>query len=262
MRVASPSGPGPILIQIAMGGEAAPLLAGGQFEPVSSPSTSEAEAEDQAYGFLFHTGRLRADGERVIVAVAGKHARFGADAIGTIPAALLAHTAIDRFSPRLVINAGTAGGFVRRGAAIGDVYIGDEVTVFHDRRIPLDGFRAMGLGHFPIHTPRALAETLGLKVGIVSTGDSLDCTDEDDRQMASLGATLKDMEAASIAYVCEHRKVPLLLLKSVTDLVDVHEASTAEQFLANYRMATERLAAALVRVVGAFALDGVGTPLG
>lgn len=238
---------GPLVVQIAMGGEAAPFLAAGSFEKL--PET----VSDTPYGFVFYAGKLRPEGERILVAVAGRHARFGADAIGTIPAALLAHTIIDRFAPRLLINAGTAGGFARKGAAIGDVYIGDDVAVFHDRRIPLDGFQAMGLGHFPLHTPRELAETLGFKLGIVSTGDSLDCTDEDDRQMASLGATLKDMEAASIAYVCEHRRVPLVLLKSVTDLVDVHERSTAEQFLASYQSATSRLADALVQVVAALA---------
>jgi 5'-methylthioadenosine nucleosidase len=243
------AGAGPIVVQMAMGGEAAPFLGRGDFQPLA------ASPDDAAYGFQFHEGRLRVGGEQLIVAVAGRHARFGADSIGTIPAALLAHVAINRFTPRLVINAGTAGGFVRRGAAIGDVYVGDEVAVFHDRRIPLDGFRAMGLGHFPIHTPRRLAEAFGFKVGIVSTGDSLDCTDEDDRQMDALGASLKDMEAASIAYVCEHRKVPLLLLKSVTDLVDVRDHSTADQFLANYQAATQNLAQGLARVVEAFALE-------
>lgn len=56
------------------------------------------------------------------------------------------------------------------------MYMGAGTAVFHDRRIALDGFAAMGRGHFPIHGDEGLATRLGFKMGIVSTGDSLDCT--------------------------------------------------------------------------------------
>lgn len=232
---------GPLVLQFAMAGEAAPFLARGHFVRLF-PEGSEA-----AYGFELHEGTSEG-GHPVVVAVAGRDPRFGVDSIGTLPAALLTHHVIDRFSPRTLVNAGTAGGFEARGGKVGDVYLGDEVAVFHDRRIPLDGFRAMAPGHYPVRLHRPLAEALSLRVGIVSTGDSLDCSPEDAAQMQALSASVKDMEAAAIAYVCERRAVPLVLVKSITDIVD-HPTETAAQFLANYTMAVTRLADVLVSVV-------------
>jgi len=237
---------GPLVVQVAMAGEARPFLQRGDFRRLL------AEGSEEAFGFEIYEGRAEG-GHPVIVAVAGLDPRFGVDSIGTIPAALLTQRLIDRFAPRLLVNAGTAGGFERQGGRIGDVYLGDEAAVFHDRRIPLDGFRAMGAGHYPLHASKALADALSLRVGIVSTGDSLDCSVEDHAQLSALSASVKDMEAAAIAYVCERRGVPLLLVKAITDIVD-HEAETAAQFLQNYGMAVARLADALVAIVARLSL--------
>lgn len=209
-----------------MRGEAQPFLS--RYDFVHLPA-------DPVFGFeFFRHGEL-------VVAVAGIHRRFGVDAIGSVSAALLTRTLLQRFSPQRVISAGTAGGFTSQGGAIGDVYLGAEAVVFHDRRIPLPGFDAMGHGHFPVECDRALAERLGLKVGVVSTGDSLDCTPEDLSRLTSHQAAVKEMEAAGIAWVCEFHHVPLVLLKSITDLVDHHE-STVAQFQHNYALAVRRLA--------------------
>jgi 5'-methylthioadenosine nucleosidase len=222
-----------VAVQFAMRGEADPFLS--RFDFVHLP-------EEPVFGFqFFRRGEL-------LVATAGTHRRFGVDAIGSISAALLTRTVLQQFAPRLVISAGTAGGFTSQGGAIGDVYLGAEAVVFHDRRIPLPGFDAMGHGHFPVECDRALAERLGLKVGVVSTGDSLDCTPEDLARLTAHGAAVKEMEAAGIAWVCEFHDVPVVLLKSITDLVDHHE-STASQFLQNYALAVRQLADKLERVV-------------
>ncbi len=226
-----------IAIQFAMAGEAAPFLASGGFTEV---------APDATYGFRFY------ERPGVVVGVSGTHPRFNVDAIGTVPATLLTHELITRFKPSRLINAGTAGGFEAKGGAIGDVYLGADVAVFHDRRIPLGAFEAMGRGHFPIESNAALARKLGCKIGIVSTGDSLDCTPEDAKRMAELDASVKDMEAAGIAWVCERHWMPLVLLKVITDLVD-HHTSTAEQFTQNYSLAVTRLESALRVVVEHYA---------
>ena len=231
----------PLVLQFAMAGEAAPFLA--------AHDTREVDG-DRAYGFRFH--EVRGYAVPVIAAVAGEHPRFGCDAIGTIPAALLTHAIVERFAPARLVNAGTAGGFEARGGQVGDVYLGAEVAVFHDRRIPLGPFEAMGVGRFPIECDRGLAARLGLKCGVVSTGDSLDCTTEDLARMQALESSVKEMEAASIAWVCEHRRIPLVLVKAITDLVD-HPASVTEQFTANYALAVHRLAEVLRAVVDHYA---------
>ncbi len=218
-----------LALQFAMAAEATPFL--------ERRGLAHAHT-DPRYGFEFH------EGDGLVVAIAGTHPRYRVDSIGTISAVLLTSTLLERYRPALVVNAGTAGGFQARGAKVGDVFLGAEVAVFHDRRIPLPGFEAMGRAHLPVHCDRALAAKLGLKVGVVSTGDSLDCTPEDLAQLTALGAQVKEMEAASIAWVCERHGVPLVLLKAITDLVD-HPSATSEQFVKNLALAVGRLTDAL-----------------
>ncbi|MEM9058088.1 MAG: 5'-methylthioadenosine nucleosidase, partial [Pseudomonadota bacterium] len=98
----------------------------------------------------------------------GRDAVTGADNVGTQPATLAAWLAVERCKPHLLLNAGTAGGFAARGAAIGDVYLSAEAIRFHDRRIPLPGYEAYGIGNYPVIDAGDLAWELGLKTGIVS----------------------------------------------------------------------------------------------
>jgi len=227
-----------LVVQFAMRGEAAPLLRRGQFQ-------RHHPTNPTPYGFEYHWGKT-GRGHQVLVAVAGQDSKHGVDAIGTLRAGLLAHEIVTQFEPKLLVNAGTAGGFHARGGEIGDVYLGQTPAVFHDRRIPLPGgFRALGEGQRAVHFDPSLAEVLGLKRGVVSTGDSLDCTPEDFQHLLRLGASVKEMEAAAIATVCEAYQTPLILLKSITDIVDTHPAlesmSTEDQFLKNYELAVGRL---------------------
>ena len=56
------------------------------------------------------------------------------------------------------------------------------------------------------------------------------------------------MEAASIAWMAELLGVPMLAVKSITDLVD-HPTATAEQFAANFTRASQRLRDTLIHVL-------------
>lgn len=62
-----------------------------------------------------------------------------------------------------------------QGGAIGDVYV-SKSQMNHDRRIPLPGFEAYGLDLVQSVATPALQKALGLKAGIVSSGNSLDYT--------------------------------------------------------------------------------------
>ncbi|CAM9236345.1 unnamed protein product, partial [Phaeothamnion confervicola] len=152
-------------------------------------------------------------GCKIHLIINGKCARFGVDNVGTVAAGLSAWLALEAFRPDLVINAGTAGGFRRKGAAIGDVFVSDGI-MNHDRRIPIPGWTEWGLGdHKTVPTP-ALCKALGFKPGVVTTGNSLDHTPKDDEIMDSNNASVKDMEAAAVAWACEqHHNTPLFCLK-------------------------------------------------
>lgn len=171
--------------------------------------------------------------------VPGKCPVHGVDNIGTIPAAVISYLALDKLRPDLAISAGTAGGFKRLGASIGDVYLGTSFA-HHDRRIPLPSFDAYGVWAVAAAPAPRLAEAAGLKTGGVTTGNSLDWHEADMAAMKTNGAVVKEMEAAGVAWSAHLFGTPLIALKSVTDIVDGDQAA-ADEFVANLATATAAL---------------------
>lgn len=182
----------------------------------------------------------------------GKCDRYNVDHIGPQAAILNTATAIGRLQPDLIINPGTAGGFVSAGANIGDVYLSYPMICYHDRRIPLPGFDAYGIGSYYCYDTREIAATLRLKTGIVSTGSSLDFTDKDLELIKSYGGVVKEMEAASIAWVADLYKTPFFAVKSITDLVD-SSTPTEDEFLKNLASASIALSREVLRIIEYFA---------
>ena len=89
---------------------------------------------------------------------------------------------------------------------------------------------------------------LGFKEGVVTTGNSLDAHDVDRKIMSENEASVKDMEAAAIAWVCEHSSTPFFAMKVVTDIVDGGVA-THEEFMANFEKAGQSLQTNLMRMM-------------
>ncbi|MEM8757760.1 MAG: 5'-methylthioadenosine nucleosidase [Planctomycetota bacterium] len=178
----------------------------------------------------------------------GRDERHGVDLIGTSAATLATSLLLTHRESDLVISAGTAGGFVSRGGAIGAVYLSKGPICFHDRRVPLPGFAESALGEHPCVDASGLSRELGYELGVVSTGDSLDAPPQDLDAMARLGTHAKEMEAAAVAWVASLHGVPMLAVKAITDLVDGPHATEAE-FLEHLHTASDRLAEAVERVV-------------
>jgi 5'-methylthioadenosine nucleosidase len=118
----------------------------------------------------------------------------------------------------------------------------------HDRRIPLPGFDKFGLGLVASPPTPALQAALGLKPGVVTSGDSLDYTDKCLEIMEQHGAAVKEMEAGSIAWAAGLHGAPLLCIKAITDIVDGGRA-TEDEFLENLAAAAAALRATLPRVL-------------
>ncbi len=226
-----------ILVVIAMRAEAAPVVAAFAAHPVPVPSGRPHQ------WYLAERG-----GTSVAIAVNGVDPRFGVDGVGPEPAVMNTLAAVDRFRPDLVVSAGTSGGWQARGGSIGKVYLSYPHVVRHDRRIDIDGLREYGIGRFPAVPMRGVARDIGAEPGVVTTGGSLDETAEDIALMAELDARSKEMEAASVASVCEVLGVPFVALKTITDLADVPHPA-ADQFLANLHTASASLTEHLVRFV-------------
>lgn len=194
----------------------------------------------------FYEGKHKSS--NVDLVTSGKCDTHNVDHIGPQAAILNTASAISQLQPDLIINPGTAGGFVSAGGNIGDVYLSYPMICYHDRRIPLPGFDAYGIGSYYCFDTRDIANSLGLKTGIVSTGSSLDYTSKDLELIKSYGGVVKEMEAASIAWVADLYKIPFFAIKSITDLVD-NSTPTEEEFLKNLHSASDALSREVYRVI-------------
>lgn len=175
--------------------------------------------------------------------------QHGSSLVGCEAASVTTLKAIESLQPDVIVNSGTCGAFKANGAKIGDVYIGHSV-MFHDRRVMGDDeWGTQALGNYSLFDGKErLAKNLGMKMGKVTTGSSLDMQPCDLEIIKENGGELKDMEAAAVAFVCSLFSMPCLLVKSVTDLLD-GGVDTLEEFRANLSYASSELAKANVRVV-------------
>lgn len=239
-----------VVILMAMSGEAAPLI----------QKLGLAKATQKLPGLSSDVYVGKAKGKEVFLVTNGQSLKHKVDKVGTQAAAVTTYAAILAFKPDLIINAGTAGGFEKRGAHIGDVYIGTS-TNYHDRRIDLGDFKAFGVGTNDGLPADFMASQLGLKKGAISTGNSLDASDTDKELMEQNFAVIKEMEAAAIVELAQsmEQPVPVMTVKSITDIVDhLANTNTPEQFQHNFSLAVTNLAektAAVVNFVMGQSLD-------
>lgn len=229
-----------VLIPIVMEQEAQPFVEHMELQPVPG-------------FFPSHTPFLCYEGQhgdcKVTVITFGKDTVYGTgvDNIGTVPSSIATYLALQKVQVDLVMNAGTCGGFKRKGLAIGDCVLTTGVAN-HDRRIPIPGFDTFGIGKLTTLDPHKMAAALGYKTGVCTTGNSLDKVEKDDELMLANDASVKDMEAAAIAWVCALCETPYLGVKVVTDIVD-GDVPTHDEFLANLASAAKSLQDALPKVL-------------
>ena len=231
-----------ILIVVAMEAEAKPFVEKLGFEAVDDFFPSHLP-------FVAFRGEHK--NTKVTVITLGKDTVYGTgvDNVGTISASLATELALAKCGGEIdmVVNAGTCGGFKRKGAEIADVFLVTGVAN-HDRRIPIPGFDTYGIGKLETFDPTSVAESLDFKTGVCTSGNSLDWVEKDDEIMKGNDASVKDMEAAAIAWVTSMNKVPYLGIKVVTDIVD-GGIPTQEEFLENLGSAAKSLQSALPKVL-------------
>jgi len=233
-----------VVIAIAMEAEAAPLINHLSLQPTTDifPTTTP---------FLAYQGTYHSCNLTIITNGKDEVHGTGVDNVGTIPAALATFLALEKLKLEsktdLLINAGTCGGFQAMGASIGDVYLTTAV-MNHDRRIPIPSFTDYGIGKISSAKVENLSKELGAKMGVCTTGNSLDAHDLDHFHMNENEASVKDMEAAAIAWSCELQKTPHFGLKVVTDIVD-GDKPTQDEFMENLGTAAKSLQEALPKAI-------------
>ncbi|TQV72146.1 5'-methylthioadenosine nucleosidase [Aliikangiella marina] len=184
----------------------------------------------------------------VSLVIAGIDDRHQVDNIGSEAATLMAYESITQLQPDLIISAGTAGGFASRGADIGTIYVSEEHFVYHDRHVPIKGYHDSSIGKYPAAKVSRLAKNLHLKTGIISTGSSLEKSDKDILVIDEHNAVAKEMEAAGIAWVAMLFNIPMMALKSITNLVD-HDNKSESEFIKNLSYASQCLHDKVLEIV-------------
>jgi nucleoside phosphorylase len=230
-----------ITIIVAMENEAKPII-----EIMEMESTdAEKLGFNPQLGLSVYFKEI--SGKNVFLITNGKDPINGVDRIGTQAAALTAYAVIETLHPTTIISAGTAGGL--RDAKIGDVYVSDDNFVFCDRIISLPSYREYGTGYFRYMPVAAIAQPIGLRLGIVATSNSLDPTERDLDELALLKADVIDMESTAIAEVAQRLGIRMIALKSVTNFLnqDLHA-----DFEKNYAIAVDALAEKMALFMPAF----------
>jgi nucleoside phosphorylase len=112
-----------------------------------------------------------------------------------------------------------------------------------------DAWGTQSIGNYAVwEGSLRMAESLYMKTGKVTTGSSLDMQPCDLDMIQTHGGQLKDMEGAAVGFVCSLFDIPIVYVKSVTDLCD-SGAETFEEFSRNLSKACEALRAANEKVI-------------
>jgi adenosylhomocysteine nucleosidase len=151
--------------------------------------------------------------------VGGRRVTFFHGGWGKVAAAGSTQWVIDHFSPSLLVNLGTCGGF-GEGIRVGDVLLVREAVVYDIVERMGDADEAIAAYTTPLDTtlwPAALRDRV--RVERIVSGDR----DLDPAQLAFLhtkyGAIAGDWESGSIAWVAAKNRTRLVILRGVSDIV-------------------------------------------
>lgn len=189
-------------------------------------SNLENAVESTLFGRRIVRGTL--NGEDAFVVVSG---------VGKSNAAAAAQLAIQETGTKRILNLGVSGG-LDPAMKVGEIYEvadavqydfdlvqinGTEMGTLNERDTPFIPCKAEG---------RFEAKTLG-------TGDRFNDSADDSALLKRLGASLRDMEGAAIAHVCETAGVEFVSYKCISDVEG--SGSMPEQYMENLKKCLEIL---------------------
>lgn len=183
-------------------------------------------------GMTIYNGFL--DGVYVVVMQCG---------IGKVNAAIGTTLLMEKFSPHVVINTGSAGG-IGAGLSVGDIVVGATVA-HHDVDVTAFGY-AIGqmaqmpasydcdktLGKMAHHAAHAFPDAM-IHHGQIVSGDQFIA---DSARFAAIKqhfptALAVEMEAAAIAQVCYRFDVPFVVVRAISDLADEDAGVSFDAFI-------------------------------
>ncbi len=178
-----------------------------------------AIAEWSAVKPLFPNARLRRFpfGECFDIVMQDEHISFFHSGWGKIASAGSMQYVIDKYSPDLIVNLGTCGGFddtVRQGDIIlvDKTYVYDIVELMGD--LDVVSYYAASLDLSWLSEPYPFPA----RRGMIASADS-DLPPGKIQFLKSLGAIAADWESAALAWVAQRNNARLLILRGVSDMV-------------------------------------------
>ncbi|MBG0788514.1 MAG: 5'-methylthioadenosine/S-adenosylhomocysteine nucleosidase [Anaerolineaceae bacterium] len=176
------------------------------------PFFPDAEIIPTPYGDTFHA------------VIAGQSVRFLHGGWGKVAAAGSTQYAIDRWSPKRIINLGSSGGFtgqVERGALIlvERTVIYDIIEQMSDPEAAIEHYSVdFDLDWLPSPPPQPI-----LRKTLVSADRDI-IADDIPGLIEKYDAAAADWESGAIAWVAKRNGLPCLILRGVSDLVNETEA--------------------------------------
>lgn len=165
---------------------------------------------------------------------------------GKIDAAGSTQYAINEFTPKLLINLGTAGGFP------GKIEKGDILLV--NRTITYDIYERMGDGKEAIdyystdlHYPK-LEMDKGIRISPIVSADQDLSPKNIEALYKSYGALAGDWESSAIAHVAKKNKVECYIIRGITDIVYPAGSETYGDY-AVFERETEKVMGRLVKLL-------------
>ncbi|SFA69619.1 adenosylhomocysteine nucleosidase [Lentibacillus halodurans] len=207
-------------------------IIGAMDEEIALLRTNMTDKEEtEVVNCLFVQGKL--SGRDVVLLKSG---------IGKVNAAMAATILHERFSPALIINTGSAGGFAS-DLDVGDIVISTQV-VHHDVDVTAFGYAYGQVPDMPAmyaadtdlvaNAGQAIAQ-LGVHYheGMIATSDSFmgdpEKVDEVRKKFPTMMAA--EMEAAAIAQVCYQYETPFVVIRALSDIAGKQSSISFDTFL-------------------------------
>lgn len=178
--------------------------------------------------------------------------------IGKVNAAIATTLLLEKFAPDVVLNTGSAGGFLET-LDVGTVVISDEVR-HHDVDVTVFGYEHGQVPQLPaafksdarlMQYAIEAVEEIGEHAhatGLIASSDSFMSDADHVARVKKLFPTMiaAEMEAAAVAQVCHQFEVPFVVIRALSDIAGKEASVSFDQFLP---VAARHSTAVVLRVI-------------
>ncbi len=147
----------------------------------------------------------------------GKEFNLVVCGVGKVNAATATQLSIDKLGADVILNIGVAGG-INKSMSIGSIYSINRAVQYDFDLCEVNGTTIGTLNEYD--TPYLeIKSTKGFPLATLATGDRFNNNIEDLTILKNLCADIRDMEGGAIAQTAIANKVPLYMVKSISDVV-------------------------------------------